>query len=79
MWESRWFRSSGFYTNRLRLEELVERCRSAGLDAIIEEQLDWDHLPLGRDRMARPFSQMSSKSLVVRAADVQLRRTQIVA
>jgi SAM-dependent methyltransferase len=64
VWESDWFRSAGFYTNRLRLSELVGAAQRAGFAATLPEVNRWRALPVRRDRLAAPYRSMPDDELL---------------
>ena len=63
-------RRSGFYSNRLRLSELVDLCRRCGLRAEVDELNSWPALPLPRSALAHPYREMPDNEL--RVATVRL-------
>jgi SAM-dependent methyltransferase len=73
LWESDWFARSGFYTNRLRFGELLERCRRAGLAVETPEVERWPGLPTPRERLAAPFRDLPDEELRVIGFDLVLR------
>lgn len=70
VWESHWFQSAGFYTNRLRLSELTDLCRRCGFDVSLPEVNRWDRVPIPRQRLAPPYRALSDDDL--RAATVRI-------
>jgi SAM-dependent methyltransferase len=55
VWESKVFRNSGFYTNRLRYSEILRKFESAGF-TIVDSTLErWEELPISRSRLASEF------------------------
>jgi predicted SAM-dependent methyltransferase len=55
VWESKWFRQSGFYTNRASYEELVDMIRQAGFDIEIIDKLDFPAKKVKHRFMRRSF------------------------
>ena len=74
VWESRWFPNDGFYTNRLRYSDVRAACERAGFEVVGEELDTWDKLPLSKRSMAREFADYPDSALLVRGADMVLRR-----
>lgn len=75
LWERPWFaRRSGFYTNRLRLSEVVAALRGAGFSTEIAERRVWDSLPLARDALARQFQRLSDDDLKTSGAALIARK-----
>jgi hypothetical protein len=73
VWESRWFRSAGFYTNRLRLSEMTDVFHSAGFESEPSEVNRWDRLPLPRNSLARPYRGLPDEDMLTATARVILR------
>jgi SAM-dependent methyltransferase len=72
-WEAEWMARSGFYTNRLRFGDLIERFRRAGFVVEHVEPTRWAALPTPRRRLAAPFRDLPDEDLLVRGFDVVLR------
>ncbi|HXP30067.1 MAG TPA: class I SAM-dependent methyltransferase [Stellaceae bacterium] len=73
LWESEWMARSGFYTNRLGYEEMLERFRAAGFAVEIVGVERWPDLPTARRSLAAPFRDRPEESLLVSGFDVVLR------
>lgn len=71
-WESDFFAKSGFYTNRIRYSEMLDIFISAGFQAEICNIRKWDKLPLKRNALAKPFSRLDDKELLISGFDVLL-------
>lgn len=63
LWESDFFSSSGFYTNRIQFEEMVSLIQQAGFDVDVNHVKRWETLPLPRRKMAAPFCHLSEDKL----------------
>lgn len=74
IWESRTFRESGFYTNRIRYEEMLQRFREAGFKVRVIQTWKWDKLPLKRSCLSRSFNHLSDEDLCVYCFDVLLTK-----
>jgi hypothetical protein len=72
IWESSFMASSGFYTNRLRYEELLGLFRQAGFELEILEVMRWKTLPTPRRKMARQFAELPEQDLQVSGLEVIL-------
>jgi SAM-dependent methyltransferase len=73
-WESPLFRRSGFYTNRIRFQPMLDLFAQAGFavrDLTVER---WKALPTPRTRMADPFRSMDPDALLVSGFDVVLTK-----
>jgi len=73
LWESDWMARSGFYTNRLGYDEMIERFRAAGFAVEIVGVERWRHLPTARRSLAAPFRDRPEDTLLVSGFDVLLR------
>lgn len=73
VWESRFMANSGFYTNRLRLSQIVNAFREAGFDVHTADVSRWTQLPTPRRKLARPFRELSDDELLVRQFDLVTR------
>ena len=72
-WELELFAGSGFYTNRLRVNELLEVFASAGFEAEILSQSAWENLPLARQALAPRFRPLPDDILRISGVTVRLR------
>jgi SAM-dependent methyltransferase len=54
LWESRLFRSSGFYTNRLRFNDLLRTFQDAGFNVEAAAKR-WPQLPIDRSKLRQEF------------------------
>jgi SAM-dependent methyltransferase len=72
VWESPFMANSGFYTNRLRYEELLGLFRQAGFEPEILHVTRWTTLPTPRRKMAEPFASLPETDLQVSGLDVVL-------
>jgi hypothetical protein len=70
VWESAPVRRSGFYSNRLRLSELIEMGRRCGMRTEVDELNAWRRLPVPRCALAHPYRCMPEDEL--RVATVRL-------
>jgi hypothetical protein len=75
VWESDFVRRSGFYTNRLRLAEIVRACGDAGMDAEVCEVKRWEAMPIDRTKLAPPYRQMSDDELLAATIRIVTRPT----
>ena len=73
LWEADWFAGSGFYTNRLRMSEMLASFRAAGFAVEIIAVERWPSLPTPRHRLAAPFRDLPEAELLVSGFDVVLR------
>lgn len=73
LWESEFMARSGFYTNRLRMGDIVARFTAAGFSTRIEGVRRWPEVPLGRRAMAPAFRALPEDELTVSQFDVIAR------
>ena len=73
LWEAPWFaKRSGFYTNRLRLPEMVDAFHGAGFEVEVREKGTWDRLPLAHHAIHPAFRSLTQEDLLTRSAFVRL-------
>ena len=73
-WESDWMAKSGFYTNRIRYSDMIDRFEAAGFDVGVLQVDKWDHLPIQRESMSNVFLEHSDDELCISGFDVILRK-----
>lgn len=72
-WESAFFSSSGFYTNRIRYSEMLRLFEEAGFDVQVCGIDRWPNLVVARSNLAAPFKDLPEEDLRVSGFDVILR------
>ncbi len=72
-WESRAFRNSGFYTNRIRPGEMLALFKEAGFDVEVVTETHWPEIPTTRAAMAVPFRELPDAELRLAEYEVLLR------
>lgn len=75
IWESNFFSSSGFYTNRLSISDIITVYEENGFNVRILNKLTWDKLPLPRSKLSKEFINRSTDDLLVSEFDLLLRHT----
>jgi hypothetical protein len=73
IWESWFFRKSGFYTNRIRPQEMVALFAEAGFVVEIIGLRRWAEMPLRRDQLASQFRLMSEDDLTICEMEIVVR------
>ena len=73
-WEGAMFKNSGFYTNRLRMVEIVKFFENSGFDCELLNIQRWDHLPLPRIALSECFQKFSDDELSISEFDIVLTR-----
>ena len=73
LWESRWVKGSGAYTNRLRCSEMLDLFREAGFSVEIITKKTWTELPTRREAMSARFRRMAADDLLTYHLDVVMR------
>jgi SAM-dependent methyltransferase len=71
-WESPLFVNSGFYTNRLSVNEMLALFRESGFTVEIGNVDRWPALPTPRRRLAREFLHITDEELCVSGFDALL-------
>jgi len=73
IWESNFMASSGFYTNRLRYDQLLDLFSQAGFTVEVVSKAGWDRLPIPRRVLHRQFQDLPDESLCISELVVRLR------
>jgi predicted SAM-dependent methyltransferase len=73
LWERDWMARSGFYTNRIRMRQMVGLFEEAGFAVDVPWTAEWSRIPTARSSMAREFHNLSDADLLVYAFDAVLR------
>jgi SAM-dependent methyltransferase len=76
IWESRWFQSSGFYTNRLRRDEILSAFRQAGFEVVLMVEERWSRMPTRKNKLNSAFRLRSDEELLVSGLNLVLRPTE---
>lgn len=75
LWERPWFAArSGFYTNRLRLSEIVKICEGVGFMVEVQSTVRWTESPIKRTLLAQEFRCLSEEDLCVSGAHLIMMR-----
>jgi len=72
-WESKAFRNSGFYTNRIRPATMLALFKAEGFDAEVVAEIYWPEIPTPRTAMAAPFGELPDGELRLAEFEVLLR------
>ena len=72
-WESDIISNAGFYTNRIRYNEMLNLFYKAGFKVKVIKVKKWKKLPLPKSKMSKQFKILSSKELCVSGFDVILK------
>lgn len=73
LWESDFFSKSGFYTNRIRFTDMLERFKGAGFDVAWVTEDRWKTLPTPRRNLSQEFQDLDARELSVSGFDIVLR------
>jgi hypothetical protein len=73
-WESPLFSSSGFYTNRLRMGQIVEKFRAAGFEIQQVTPERWPAVPVSRRKLDPEFAAMPDEELSVLGFTIVARK-----
>jgi len=78
LWEKDWFAfNSGFYTNRLRCQEILSEFEQVGFHVDILEQEMWESIPLNRKQLDARFSSMKDADLLTKGVKIITRKEPI--
>lgn len=72
-WEREWLAASGFYTNRIRYEDMLQRFKAAGFEVEVCGVDRWERLPVSRAKLDAEFAGLSDDELGIRGFSVVLR------
>jgi hypothetical protein len=73
IWESDFFSSSGFYTNRIQCAAMLSIFEASKFHSTVIRTEIWDSLPISRKSLAPPFNSLSNEELNVSEFVVLLR------
>jgi SAM-dependent methyltransferase len=73
LWESEFFSSSGFYTNRIRFADMLSRFDQAGFDLSWVHEDRWGELPIPLRKIHSEFQGLDIADLTVSGFDVLLK------
>jgi SAM-dependent methyltransferase len=73
VWESNLFRSSGFYSNRIRYSEMLDLFKLAGFAVEKTEVHRWEKMPTPREKLVLPFRNMPEDELRIWEFNIVLR------
>jgi hypothetical protein len=75
VWESALIAKAGYYINRMRRTEVLDRFRRAGFEIeTVNEEHAWPSLPTPKNRMIPPFNAMSDEELLVSGIGILARQ-----
>jgi Methyltransferase domain len=72
IWESSLMADSGFYTNRIRCQQMLEIFERAGFHVAWVAKESWDRLPIERQNLAKQFRSITDEELKISAFDAVL-------
>jgi SAM-dependent methyltransferase len=73
-WEGDLFRKSGFYTNRIRFNEMVGIFEQTGFKCTVLNVVRWEQLPTPREKMDPAFRQLPNDDLLVSEFEILLKK-----
>ncbi len=74
LWESSLFKNAGFYTNRIRFEEMKSIFTQDGLKTEVPRISKWEKLPTPRSKLNIEFSSLSDENLLVSGFDIVIEK-----
>jgi len=72
VWESDFFTKSGFYTNRIQMNQMIRAFEDAGFRADIVDVRRWPELPIPRKKLDTAFADIPDEELTVSGFEVLL-------
>lgn len=73
LWERDWFSSnSGFYTNRLKMSEMISICNDVGFNVEVRHVRVWEMLPTKQKYLAKEFNDLSMDDLLISGAHLKM-------
>lgn len=76
-WEAEWMARSGFYTNRLRMAEMIRVFETAGFTVTTLATKRWEVMPTPRSAFAREFQNCDAADLLVKTFEVVLSPAEV--
>ena len=73
-WESDWMSGSGFYTNRIRFNGMIQVFNQAGFNIDVTNKDQWATLPIKRSNLDAQFNQLDDEELCISGFDVLLSK-----
>ncbi len=75
LWEAPWFaRQSGFYTNRLRLSQMIAQFEDAGFTIEVVSRESWPVPPLAPAKFDRAFAALTQHDILTKGVMVRLAK-----
>ena len=74
IWESNFFSSSGFYTNRIRFYKMLDIFKECGFNSNVIKTKHWKNLPIKKTMLSKEFSSLSKKDFIVQGFHVVLKK-----
>jgi predicted SAM-dependent methyltransferase len=74
LWEAEWIASSGFYTNRIRLVEMIRIFEEQGFVVNVLDKTEWRAIPIPKERLNSRFMAFTDAELKISGATLRLRK-----
>jgi len=74
VWESKFFKKSGFYTNRIQHDEIIKIFSDVGFACYKIAINRWSKLPLAKKKLSHEFKDLAMQNLTVKSFDVILKK-----
>lgn len=72
LWEKDWMAKSGFYTNRIRFHNMIDKFENAGFSVDVLHVDKWDYPPISKEDISKEFFKYSDDELCISGFDVIL-------
>jgi predicted SAM-dependent methyltransferase len=74
IWESNLFKTSGFYTNRIRYSEMIKIFKNCGFKVNVIKKSEWATIPVQRKHINHRFRDFSNNDLCISKFNVLLEK-----
>ena len=75
LWEKEWFgRRSGFYTNRIKMEEILSICHNMGFHVKLNSIRRWEAIPIDRNQLAEEYKNVLDDDLIISGAHLVMTK-----
>jgi len=74
IWESSLFSNSGFYTNRIRHDQMIDIFKSSDFEIYSDITMKWSELPISKNKLSKPYCHYSEENLSIYWFDLILTK-----
>ena len=73
IWESNLMRNSGFYTNRIRYNEMITIFKQLGFKILKTEIQKWKRIPIPKEKLSSKFKKLTEEELRISGFHILLK------